>query len=263
MAHKGIILAGGNGSRLYPATKVVSKQLLPVYKFPMINYPLSTLIESGIKEIFIISTIKDTPLYMELLGDGKQWGVNIKYGVQTAPNGLAEAFIIGRNFIGDDNVTLILGDNIFWGDDFIDGLKRSIKFAEDSEDACIFGYKVKDPQRYGVMCFDHNNTLNGIEEKPKRPKSHYAIIGAYTYPNNVIEMVNGVTPSERGELEITSLNNLYLQNDELDYILIDNKNNCWIDTGTHESLLQASNFVKMIEDRNGIKFGCLDSLSKN
>jgi len=250
MGHKGIILSGGSGTRLNPITKVVNKQLLPVYDKPMIYYPLSTLIEAGIKEILVISNVKDTPLFMDLLGDGSHWGVKIEYCVQTAPNGLAEAFIIGRSFIGDDNVTLILGDNIFWGDEFITGLRRSITITDCNDCACVFGYKVKAPHRYGVMGFDNGNNLNSLEEKPDKPKSNYAVIGMYTYPNNVVELVNEITYSARGELEITSLNELYLKQDDLDYIII-GEGNAWLDSGTFTSLLEASQFIETIQRRTG------------
>lgn len=261
MIHKGIILAGGSGTRLHPTTKVVNKHLLPIYDKPMIYYSLSTLVDAGIKDILIISTPEDIVLFERLLGDGSQWGIELSYEIQMKPNGLSEAFIIGKDFIGKDNVTLILGDNIFWGNDFVKGLKRSIRIAEDSHDACIFGYKVKDPNRYGVMGFDgepsndDTHRLNSIEEKPENPKSNYAVIGLYTYHNNVIDYVKDVKPSARGELEITSLNQIYLDKDELDYVLIDNKNNIWLDTGTHNSLLEASHFVETMQNRTGIKIG--------
>ena len=261
MGHKGIILAGGTGSRLHPITLAVNKHLLPIYDKPMVYYPLTTLINAGIRDILLISTKTDLTLFHTLLGDGSKFGVKITYAMQDVPNGISEAFIIGRDFIGKDSVTLILGDNVFWGNEVKEGLEQSIKFALVKR-ATIFGYKVKDPKRYGVMSFNSNGDLIAVDEKPDKPKSNYAVIGMYTYPNNVIEYVKDVKPSYRGEgkldeLEITTLNQIYLDKGELVNRLIGG-GNLWADTGTHESLLQASQAVAMLQDRLGVPVGCPD-----
>ncbi len=253
---KGIILAGGAGSRLYPLTKALNKHILPVHDKPMICYPLSTLIDADIKEILIISTERDVPVFKELLGDGSSLGVHIEYAVQNEPKGISEAFIIGKDFIGDDCVTLILGDNVIHSDDnFINDISTSIEMADIFKKASIFGYKVKDPERYGVIEFsDGYYNVIGIEEKPSNPKSNYAIIGVYTYPNSVVEYVNQVKPSERGELEITTLNEIYLKKDELACSIIEG-GVAWLDTGTFESLCDASQYVKTIQERQGCIIG--------
>lgn len=254
---KAIILAGGAGTRLYPATQVICKQLLPVYEKPMIYYPLSTLMLAGIREVLIISTPQDTGRFEELLGDGSELGIRLEYKVQDAPNGLAEAFIIGKDFVGDDSVCLILGDNIFYGHDFAKTLQ---KCAKQEKGATVFGYYVKDPERYGVVDFDKDGRALSLEEKPEKPKSNYAVVGLYFYDNQVIDIAHRIEPSARGELEITTVNNEYLKQGELNVELL-GRGFAWLDTGTHESLMDASNYVKTIEDRQGLKIACLEEIS--
>ena len=254
---KGIILAGGSGTRLYPATRVVCKQLLPVYDKPMIYYPLSTLMLAGIKDILIISTPQDTSRFEELLGDGASLGLYLEYKVQEAPNGLAEAFILGKEFIGDDSVCLILGDNIFYGDHFSKLLQEA---AAQKSGATVFGYYVKDPERYGVVDFDKNGKAVSIEEKPENPKSNYAVVGLYFYDNRVVDIAHSIKPSARGELEITTVNNEYLKLDELKVKLM-GRGYAWLDTGTQESLVDATNYVKTIEDRQGLKIACIEEIA--
>lgn len=254
---KGIILAGGTGSRLYPLTKSISKQLLPVYDKPMIYYPISVLMLAGIKEILIISTLKDISSYKDLLGDGSNFGISISYAVQSKPRGIAEAFLIGEDFIGNDSVSLILGDNIFWGSGFSPLLKKAVK---KKTGATLFGYQVKDPYRFGVVEFDSSNSVISIEEKPKLPKSNYAITGLYFYDNNVIEYAKKISPSGRGELEITTLNQIYLREGKISVELL-GRGFAWLDTGTHESLLEASNFVETVQNRQGYKVACLEEIA--
>jgi len=257
---KGIILAGGSGSRLYPLTKVVSKQLLPVYDKPMIYYPLSTLMLSGINEILIISTPIDIPLYERLFNDGSNLGLKISYIVQPNPDGLAQAFILGEEFIGEDNVALVLGDNIFYGTGFIELLKKSVKTVTDQNKAVIFGYEVKDPNRYGVVEFNKNKEVVSIEEKPDNPKSNHAVVGLYYYTNDVIEIAKNVEPSNRGELEITSVNNTYLEQNKLNVELM-GRGFAWLDTGTIDAINNASNFIRTIEERQGLKVACLEEIA--
>lgn len=254
---KGIILAGGSGTRLYPLTQVTSKQLLPIYDKPMIYYPLSTLMLAGIKEILIISTPQDILKFKELLGDGKQFGIELSYLVQNKPNGLAEAFIIGADFIGKDNVAMILGDNIFYGH----GLTKRLREAANKKNgATVFGYYVEDPERFGVVEFDSSGKAISLEEKPSNPKSNYAVTGLYFYDNKVVEYAKSIIPSERGELEITDINKKYLVNNELE-VLVLGRGFTWLDTGTHESLVEATEFVKTVENHTNRKIGCLEEIS--
>ena len=257
---KAILLAGGTGSRLFPVTLGVSKQLLPIYDKPMIYYPLSTLLLAGIREILIISTPDDIGAYERLLGDGSQWGIKLEYKIQEQPRGLAEAFLLGDDFIGDDPVCLILGDNIFYGDGLQTLLKKAKKRTESSHLATVFGYTVKDPQRYGVIEFDAQGKALSIEEKPQSPKSNKALVGLYFYPNSVLEIANKVTPSARGELEITSVNQAYLEAENL-HVEYLGRGFAWLDTGTHESLLAAGQFIETIETRQGLKVGCLEEIA--
>lgn len=257
MARKGIILAGGGGSRLHPLTQVVSKQLMPIYDKPMIYYPLSTLMIAGISEILIITTPEDSHRFQALLGDGSKWGISIEYIVQPCPDGLAQAFLLGEDFIGNDSVTLILGDNIFYGHDLQKSLIESVG---QSSGATVFGYHVTDPERYGVVDFDDDWKALSIEEKPKKPKSNYAVTGLYFYDNKVIDFAKRIKPSPRGELEITDLNNLYLEAGELSVQLM-GRGSAWLDTGTIDSLLDASNFISAIEKRQGLKICCPEEIA--
>ncbi len=257
---KGIVLAGGSGTRLYPNTITVSKQLLPVYDKPMVYYPISVLMLAGIKDILIISTPYDIDNFKKLLGDGSQFGVKFSYIVQPSPDGLAQAFILGEDFIANDPVALILGDNIFYGQAFSSTLREVSWKIKNSGGATVFGYKVKDPERYGVVDFDEKGNVKSIEEKPRNPKSSYAVTGLYFYDNNVVKYAKSLKPSKRGELEITDLNNIYLKNNKLDVKLF-GRGFSWLDTGTHRSLLQASQYVQTIEDNQGVKIACLEEIA--
>jgi len=257
---KGVILAGGSGTRLYPLTKGVSKQLMPIYDKPMIYYPLSVLMLSGIQEVLIISTPEDLPRFEQLLGDGSDIGMKFDYIVQPSPDGLAQAFILGKSFIGDDDACLILGDNIYYGHGMTDMLSNALLNAKDKNIATVFGYHVHDPQRYGVVDFDATGKALSIEEKPDNPKSNYAVTGLYFYPNDVVKKAAEVTPSDRGELEITTVNQMYLDEDRLS-VEVMGRGYAWLDTGTHESLLEASTFIETIERRQGLKVACIEEIA--
>jgi len=257
---KGIILAGGSGTRLYPITKGVSKQLTPIYDKPMVYYPLSVLMLAGITEVLIISTPHDLPQFEALLGDGSDIGMQFSYKVQPSPDGLAQAFLIGEDFIGSDDVCLVLGDNIFYGHGFKKLLKRSVQTVEEQAKATVFGYYVSDPERYGVAEFDHEGNVLSIEEKPEQPKSSHAVVGLYFYPNSVVKIAKAVEPSHRGELEITSVNQAYLAEQKLKVELM-GRGFAWLDTGTHESLMEASNYIQTIENRQGLKVACLEEIA--
>lgn len=257
---KGIVLAGGSGTRLYPITQAVSKQMLPIYDKPMIYYPISTLMLAGIRDILIISTPRDLPMFEQLLGDGSRFGVRFSYKVQPSPDGLAQAFILGEEFIGDDAACMILGDNIFHGSYFIPKLEAAIEDAEKNDKATVFGYWVKDPERYGVAEFDAEGNCISIEEKPERPKSNFAVVGLYFYPNSVVGKAKSIKPSARGELEITTLNQEYLKENKLKIQKL-GRGFAWLDTGTHESLAEASSYIEAIENRQGLKVACLEGIA--
>ena len=256
-AYKGIILAGGSGTRLHPLTTTVSKQLMPVYDKPMVYYPLATLMQAGIRDILVITTPRDQLAYVDLLGDGSQWGINLQYTVQASPDGLAQAFLLAEKFIGQDPVCLVLGDNIFYGAGLTTKLKRA---AERTDGASVFAYYVQDPERYGVVEFNADGRAIGIEEKPAQPRSHYALTGLYFYDNDVVSVAKGITPSDRGELEITDVNRHYLEQGSLQ-VEVMGQGMAWLDTGTHQSLLDAGNFIRVIEERQGLKVACLEEIA--